>query len=366
MRNKKIAKAAALFCAVMMSVGMFTACTDREEGADTSSKAESQAEESKPEETTTAAPEESEPETVGTTAAADETVTDDETGEKDELKPAMWKVTGENGNELIMLGSMHALKESDIPFPDVIEDAYKNSDILALECKASTAQQDINYQSSLLAMVYYDDPADGLSKHISAEALQILDTYLQNYGMNAEAVETLMPWYVYMFTSQLGMAEADLSYEFGLDYYYEDKAVAEGKEIYEIESTDFQLTTLREMPDEVYDLIIRQLEDSSEEDSAETYTKLYTAWRHGDVDALGELADGDISEDGLSDEDLGYAEMFNNAMLYDRNVGMKDAAEEFLKGDKDVFMVVGAAHYVGEKGIIALLEKDGYTVERIQ
>jgi uncharacterized protein YbaP (TraB family) len=31
-----------------------------------------------------------------------------------------------------------------------------------------------------------------------------------------------------------------------------------------------------------------------------------------------------------------------------------------------VFYVVGAAHYAGEGGIIDLLEKDGYTAERVQ
>ncbi|MCK5393893.1 MAG: TraB/GumN family protein, partial [Candidatus Omnitrophica bacterium] len=34
----------------------------------------------------------------------------------------------------------------------------------------------------------------------------------------------------------------------------------------------------------------------------------------------------------------------------------------FLKDDAIYFIVVGAAHLVGEKGIISILEKKGYSV----
>lgn len=60
------------------------------------------------------------------------------------------------------------------------------------------------------------------------------------------------------------------------------------------------------------------------------------------------------------------AEDYNNQMLYDRNKNMAKAAEDLMSQGKNVFYVVGAAHYAGEGGIIDLLEKDGYTAERVQ
>ena len=53
-------------------------------------------------------------------------------------------------------------------------------------------------------------------------------------------------------------------------------------------------------------------------------------------------------------------------MLYDRNKNMAKAAEDLMSQGKNVFYVVGAAHYACEGGIIDLLEKDGYTAERVQ
>ena len=44
---------------------------------------------------------------------------------------------------------------------------------------------------------------------------------------------------------------------------------------------------------------------------------------------------------------------------------MAAKAEELIDGEKRTFFVVGAAHFVGDGGIIDLLTKDGYTCERV-
>jgi hypothetical protein len=51
-------------------------------------------------------------------------------------------------------------------------------------------------------------------------------------------------------------------------------------------------------------------------------------------------------------------------MIDDRNDGMAKKIDGYLK-TKDVhFVVAGAAHLMGEKGIVKLLEKAGYKVEQ--
>ena len=52
-------------------------------------------------------------------------------------------------------------------------------------------------------------------------------------------------------------------------------------------------------------------------------------------------------------------------MLYDRNEGMADKAEEYLHSGQTVFMAVGLAHFGGEKGIYKLLENRGYKVRQL-
>ena len=48
-----------------------------------------------------------------------------------------------------------------------------------------------------------------------------------------------------------------------------------------------------------------------------------------------------------------------------RNVGMADKIATFLNGSGSYFVLVGAAHYIGDNSIIKLLERRGIRGERI-
>jgi uncharacterized protein YbaP (TraB family) len=52
-------------------------------------------------------------------------------------------------------------------------------------------------------------------------------------------------------------------------------------------------------------------------------------------------------------------------LITGRNKRMLEAAEQFLRGKEQGFLVVGAAHMVGKEGIVRMLEKKGYTVEQV-
>ena len=44
---------------------------------------------------------------------------------------------------------------------------------------------------------------------------------------------------------------------------------------------------------------------------------------------------------------------------------MAEKIEGYLKGKEEVFVVVGAAHLIGEKGILKLLGDKGYHMEQV-
>ena len=141
--------------------------------------------------------------------------------------------------------------------------------------------------------------------------------------------------------------------------------IPDGKEIYEVESVDFQLNMLINFSDDIYDLMFRSYEGETKESQKQALEDLYTAWKSGDIETFLE-EDNEEELAGYTEEDKKIAEDYNNQMLYDRNKNMAKAAEDLMSQGKNVFYVVGAAHYAGEGGIIDLLEKDGYTAERVQ
>jgi len=52
-------------------------------------------------------------------------------------------------------------------------------------------------------------------------------------------------------------------------------------------------------------------------------------------------------------------------LIYERNRNMVSKIEEFLRTKETYFVVVGAGHLVGKKGIIEMLRGKGYPVEQL-
>ena len=53
-----------------------------------------------------------------------------------------------------------------------------------------------------------------------------------------------------------------------------------------------------------------------------------------------------------------------NLMIYDRNKKMVNAIIR-MSDEKSSFFAIGAAHFAGNKGILAFLKKEGYKIKQI-
>lgn len=360
-RNKILA----VIAAVTLSMSAFASCGNSGDSSSSDSRAESSSA-SDVENSLSAADESSETEDNSSETSEDSQAEKENDGETSDITPAMWTVTSPEGTKMTMLGSMHALGKEDYPLPDVITDALDSADILAVECDVSEANS-LSYQTALMKEMVYDDGTT-LKDNISEEAYSALDSYLQTYGLNAEALKTYKPWAVANTVDNMPLLYTKLSADLGIDAYLIEQAKEKGKEIYEVESVDFQMDLIMNFSQEYYDLRFRSLVGETKDSQVNELTKLYEIWKSGDIEAFEELCESeeDVDSIELTDEEYAIIEDYNDQMLYDRNIGMEEAIKELLAEDKNVFYVVGAAHYISEGGIIDLLEKDGYTVGRIE
>jgi hypothetical protein len=86
---------------------------------------------------------------------------------------------------------------------------------------------------------------------------------------------------------------------------------------------------------------------------------MFTAWRCGDGAALDAMLGEMVAE---NPQLAGFYE----ATVYERNSRMADGVEAVLAEVDRAFVVVGALHLVGARGIPALLEQAGYEVEQLR
>ncbi|WP_124099770.1 TraB/GumN family protein [Ruminococcus sp. Marseille-P6503] len=347
-----------LLCAICISA---SACSDADNG---SSAAESSS-------AATAAPAVTLPSSSQTDGSSADS-SSAEPQESSEITPLMWEVTSEDGTKITMLGSMHALKDEVYPLPEKIAEAYESSDILAVECDISTVSTNFTIQLKQLENMYYEDGTT-IKDHLPAEIYNGLVGFVKSCGLDIDNFETFKLWALNSQMELLAAQQTDLDSGNGIDSYLLDMAHDDGKEIYEVESVEFQLDLLMNLSEETYEAILSSYSEETKDEMVQSLEDTYQAWITGDYDFFAESNDLDAmikeSEEAgepLTDEEISLLEDYHQQLLYDRNITMKNAVESLLEGDKDVFYVVGAAHFAGEGGILDLLEKDGYTVTQVE
>ncbi len=300
-----------------------------------------------------------------TSSATDSSNTDEE---KSDITPAMWEVTSENGTKITMMGSMHALKTEVYPLPDRMMDAYNNADILAVECDVSLATASFTMQSIMQQHLYYEDKSK-VKDHLDEDVYNNVVEYLDFLGQDPTKFEDFQLWYLYSMLDALSVEESGLSTTRGIDLYYLNQAHKDEKEIYEVETVKSQAELFPSLSDDVYKVLLSSYSVESAQEHTDALFETYEAWKTGDIDFFSGQNDVDEyvkeaekSGTPLTDSEIEALKEFNNALLYDRNKTMATAVETLLEGDKDVFYIVGMAHFPGEGGILDLLEKDGYKV----
>jgi len=139
----------------------------------------------------------------------------------------------------------------------------------------------------------------------------------------------------------------------GIDMHFLTQANTSKKPIVELESVDFQINLLFSVDDKICD---KWLAGLFKENTKDELDKMIKAWKEGNEKFFDDMnKESETDPDGAKMMDL---------MLYQRNVGMAKKADEMLKGKDKIFVVVGADHLIGDKGVIKLLEAKGYKVDR--
>lgn len=354
----------------------FASCSDNNEPSDSDrSNTSSEAE------TTATAEKETEEPTETETKEKSTDAEEDTTAEKNDDKkdgtdidinnyitvetpePALWKaVDPETGNELYLLGTIHVLSEDKFTMPEYLIDVYKNCDGIAVEYDIRELETVSGAQDLLFQMVYTDGTT--ISDHISEEAYEAGKKCLSDLGIYSSLLDVYMPGFWVNQIESMAMLSFENLSENGVDSQFLDMAAEDGKEIVSIETIEIQAQAMIGYTDEYADYCLRQLPDDMEnlEETAESLGQLYDMWATGDMAALEKLAN---DTEGIPEELIDDAEAYYDKMLYKRNEGMADKAAEFIENGKNYFFMVGVLHFAGDRGVTALLEDMGYTVERL-
>ncbi|WP_339323282.1 TraB/GumN family protein [Paenibacillus sp. FSL W8-0194] len=266
-------------------------------------------------------------------------------------KGFMWEVEN-NGNTVYLVGSIHIADDSFYPLRPEFEEAFAEADYLGVEIDLSKAADEAQ-QKMVMDMGMYQDGTT-LKNHISGETYAKLGKILQQSGMKPDALDAFKPWVVETTISSLKSVKAGYEAAAGIDLYFIQKAIERKIPVVELESYESQLSMFNGFSKELQEKNLNTALDNFDvlDDGVD---KMAEMWKTGNDEQLLELTNSMASEPE-----------YNKAMLIDRNEKMAEKIDGYLKNGKkeEYFIVVGAAHYLGEHGIIKLLQDKGYTVVR--
>jgi len=270
-------------------------------------------------------------------------------------KDFLWKVTSDTGGEVYLLGSIHVGKKEWFPLAKEIEAAFEKSKYLVVELDPAKADQE-KMQQLLIDKGAYPF-GDSISKHVSEKTDEKIKAYLESNSQPAVGVMQSKPWVVGM--TLVGMEARKLGYDetSGIDTHFLDQAHAAEKEVLELEGVEFQIELLSGFNDELQEKVLlwslEQIDDMKTD-----LPKAFEAWKKGDTKVVEDLDAKYIAKHPE------YKPIMTK-MLDDRNAKMVEKIEDYLKTKDAHFVVVGAGHLVGEKGIVKLLECKKYKIEQV-
>jgi uncharacterized protein YbaP (TraB family) len=267
--------------------------------------------------------------------------------------PMLWKVS-KGQSTVYLLGSMHALRESDYPLSADVDSAYKSADKLVFE----VAPEDLlspESQANALKHGMYQDPAHQLKDDLQKATWDDLQAYGMKSKVPIAALQRFEPWMVSLTLVVMESSKLGINPDAGLDMHFIKMSGADHKAADGLETSDQQLAIMYTLPMHEQDDMLRQTLDEMD-DFAKDMNEEHDIWRRGDV--AGMLAETKKDFDKFPD--------LYQKLVAQRNRNWVPQIEKMLDGHKgNTLVIVGALHLAGNDGVVRLLQKDGYTVERV-
>lgn len=282
--------------------------------------------------------------------------------------PLLYHVTGPDGNELWLFGTIHVGDARTAYLPQEIYDAFSASDALAVEFDTDAFEEQSKTDEELIAAIaqaYFYTDGTTTADHIQDAALyETAEALMKATGNYTSNVKMMRPYFWSQVIDNYYLQQNySLTSSYGMDSQLLKLAREQDKEILDVESGEFQVQMLADFSDELQETLLRESVESAMQDYNAEVQNLFELWCQGNEAALIEVIRDDLSDS--TEEELALYEEYNTAVSTDRNAGMLKVALDYLASGDTVFYAVGLAHLLTEDGLVFALQNAGYTVELV-
>jgi uncharacterized protein YbaP (TraB family) len=255
----------------------------------------------------------------------------------------LWEISGKGLKKpSYLFGTFHLLCKDDIHVSANLQQAIKNADEVYFE-------MDLDDPANTLGAMFYMNMKDKTLKDLytPAEYDKVAAFFKDSLKMSLNFFGKMKPM---MLEALLYPRMMPCKTPSGVEMELMSYAKKQKKEIKGFETMEFQSSVFDSIPYDVQaKALLRDIDSSG---SAKVYfTKMMDIYISQNTEGLTKL---------MADTAFSSGEN-NDALLKNRNTNWVRQLDTILK-QKNIFIGVGAAHLLGDVGLIALLRKEGYTV----
>ncbi|MEM9280246.1 MAG: TraB/GumN family protein [Verrucomicrobiota bacterium] len=263
-------------------------------------------------------------------------------------KTSLWTLSDEDST-VYLAGSVHLLRQQDMPLPEGFDVAYQDSDELVFEIDMNI----LSNPATALKLRELGSLPEGetLDQHFQPETMAALRAYLAKGNLPGSLLDVFTPGMVYLTLGSMEATRQGARPELGVETQFYVRATQDGKPVSGLETPEFQMSRFNEFDlATIESLVLKTLEEAG--DPCDTLDQLIRAWKAGDTEVMQTLVVDEMAEEPE----------LARVLLDERNANWIAPIEKAFAGDKNVMFIVGAAHLVGENSVIDLLRKKGYEV----
>ncbi|ODA31417.1 hypothetical protein A8L45_17245 [Veronia pacifica] len=255
-------------------------------------------------------------------------------------KPIVWQAQ-KGGAVFTLFGSIHLGSPNFYPLPELVEDKFDKADALIVEVDLASSK-----------VPAFPDRRNSYQS-LNVKEKRLLETVAAKARVDLSLLYAMQPWQTAV-TLQMEQAKSlGLRPDFGVDRHFLQKSSSTGKRIIGLESLEQQFSTLTTMEDNGKAMLLETIEDWDQKRL--DLACMISAWRQGDHKTLTAMSNYFAEYSSLEDR-----------VLYQRNLKWISLLQDKNKfPDGNYLLVVGDLHFHGKRGLLALLEKEGFSIKRL-
>jgi len=236
--------------------------------------------------------------------------------------------------------------------PSEFEEAYQASSELIFETDIGS-MNDLSVQAQMLQQLTYSDERS-LRTVLSDEAYTALAAYTATAGLPIAMLEKFKPGLL-ISTLQILVFQSMGFTPQGVDAFFHTRTMGDGKAEGQLETVQEQIGFIAAMGEgNESEFILLSLKDL--EETGDVMESMIGAWRSGDAAGLSEMFVEDMKAE---------APELYDSLLYQRNLKWIPQIDRMLQDADTEFVLVGAAHIVGDNGLLDLLAQKGYEINQL-